>query len=75
ESGRRETTASVQLANRRQAGDVMKRVSELARRAAHLAAADELKAVEQRYKLLAGFDVDTLNSRASLSVPAAQRAG
>lgn len=73
ESGRRETTASVQLANRRQAGDVMKRVSELARRAAHLAAADELKAVEQRYKLLAGFDVDTLNSRASLSVPAVSR--
>ena len=69
ESGRRETTASVQLANRRQASDVMKRVSELARRAAHLAAANELKAVEQRYKLLAGFDVDTLNSRASLSVP------
>lgn len=73
ESGRRETTASVQLANRRQAGDVMKRVGELARRAAHLAAADELKAVEQRYKLLAGFDVDTLNSRASLSVPAVSR--
>jgi 2-polyprenyl-6-methoxyphenol hydroxylase-like FAD-dependent oxidoreductase len=65
---RRETVAKVQLANREQAGGVMARVSALARRSAHGSAADELMAVETEYKRLAGFDAETLNTRASLSV-------
>ena len=68
EACRRETTTQVQLANRRQASDVMTRVSELARQHATGAAAGELMAVEAQYKRLAGFDADTLNTRASLSV-------
>ncbi|MDO8298567.1 FAD-dependent monooxygenase [Lacisediminimonas sp.] len=66
---RRLATAQVQTANRHQAGDVMAKVSSLARRAAHADAATELLEVERRYKQLAGFDVDTLNQRASWSVP------
>jgi 2-polyprenyl-6-methoxyphenol hydroxylase-like FAD-dependent oxidoreductase len=66
---RRLPTARVQTANRHQAGDVMAKVSELARRAAHADAATELLEVERRYKQLAGFDVDTLNQRPSWSVP------
>jgi 2-polyprenyl-6-methoxyphenol hydroxylase-like FAD-dependent oxidoreductase len=65
---RRPAASEVQLANRRQAGDVMARISELARRNAHGAAADELRATEQRYKRMAGFDVETLNERPSWSV-------
>ncbi|MEH2511228.1 2-polyprenyl-6-methoxyphenol hydroxylase-like FAD-dependent oxidoreductase [Nitrobacteraceae bacterium AZCC 1564] len=71
EADRRPITSEVQLANRRQAGDVMARVSALARRGAHNDAATELKDVERRYKQLAGFDVDALNNRKSWSVSAA----
>jgi 2-polyprenyl-6-methoxyphenol hydroxylase-like FAD-dependent oxidoreductase len=66
---RRLPTAKVQTANRHQAGVVMARVSDLARRAAHVDAANQLLEVERRYKQLAGFDVDTLNQRPSWSVP------
>ncbi|MDB5798151.1 MAG: salicylate hydroxylase, partial [Paucimonas sp.] len=55
-------------ANRRQAGDVMAKISQLARQAAVSDAAQELKQTESRYKQLAGFDVDTLNTRPSWSV-------
>lgn len=68
ENARREQVAAVQRANRTQAGDVMARVSQLARTGQHGSAADELKAVEQKYKRLAGFDVSALNERASFSV-------
>ncbi|WP_424629761.1 FAD-dependent monooxygenase [Bradyrhizobium sp. SYSU BS000235] len=71
EADRRPVTSEVQLANRRQAGDVMARVSALARRGAHSDAATELKDVERRYKQLAGFDVDALNTRKSWSVSTA----
>jgi 2-polyprenyl-6-methoxyphenol hydroxylase-like FAD-dependent oxidoreductase len=74
ESLRLPATAAVQSANRRQAGDVMARVSEMARSNAHDHAAAALQEVEQRYKQLAGFDVDTLNNRPSLSVPKADAA-
>ena len=43
------------------------RVSAMARMRDYGAAATELKAVEQDYKRLAGFDVATLNERASWS--------
>ncbi|WP_151447353.1 FAD-dependent monooxygenase [Lacisediminimonas profundi] len=75
EQQRRPATGNVQTANRRQAGDVMARVSELARRAAHADAANELLEVERRYKQLAGFDVETLNKRDSWNVPANVAAG
>ncbi|MGL4263138.1 MAG: FAD-dependent monooxygenase [Afipia sp.] len=65
---RRPVASEVQLANRRQAGDVMARVSALARNGAHGDAATELQDVERRYKQLAGFDVDALNTRKSWSV-------
>ena len=68
EEQRRPATSEVQLANRRQAGDVMARVSQLARQAAVDQAAQELKQVEQKYKQLAGFDVETLNQRPSWNV-------
>jgi 5-methylphenazine-1-carboxylate 1-monooxygenase len=68
EGARREQVGAVQLANRTQAGDVMARVSALARSGQHALAADDLKAIEQKYKRLAGFDVDALNGRASFSV-------
>ncbi|MDB5797274.1 MAG: salicylate hydroxylase [Paucimonas sp.] len=68
EQQRRPTTAEVQTANRRQAGDVMAKISQLARQAAVSDAAQELKQTESRYKQLAGFDVDTLNTRPSWSV-------
>jgi 2-polyprenyl-6-methoxyphenol hydroxylase-like FAD-dependent oxidoreductase len=64
---------AVQLANRRQAGDVMARISEMARRNAHGLAAAELQAAELDYKRMAGFDVETLNTRPSWSVAAAPR--
>lgn len=67
EAARRPQVSAVQLANRTQAGDVMARVSALARSGKHAAAADELKAIEQKYKQLAGFDVRALNERPSLS--------
>lgn len=67
EQARLPAASSVQLANRRQAGDVMARVSALARRSAHAAAAAELQAIEREYKKMAGFDVETLNARASFS--------
>ena len=70
---RRPVASEVQLANRRQAGDVMARVSALARSGAHGDAATELQDVERRYKQLAGFDVDALNTRKSWSVSAASR--
>lgn len=76
EAQRRPAVSEVQLANRRQASDVMARVSALARRGAHGDAATELQNVERRYKQLAGFDVEALNARKSWSVPAAaQSAG
>ena len=68
EHERRTATAEVQQANRRQAGDVMAKVSALARQAAVDEAANALREVETRYKKLAGFDVDTLNNRASWSI-------
>jgi 5-methylphenazine-1-carboxylate 1-monooxygenase len=68
EDARREKVSAVQLANRTQAGDVMARVSALARSGAYGAAADELKTIEQNYKRLAGFDVAALNERLSYSV-------
>lgn len=70
EAERRPVASAVQLANRRQAGDVMARISALVRQDAHGAAKDELKAVEAQYKKLAGFDAETLNQRASWSVEA-----
>ncbi len=73
EMQRRQVASDVQLANRRQAGDVMTRVSALARSGAHGDAATELQDVERRYKQLAGFDVDALNSRKSWSVSAASQ--
>ena len=73
ETQRRPVASEVQLANRRQAGDVMARVSALARSGAHGDAATELQEVERRYKQLAGFDVDALNTRKSWSVSAASR--
>ncbi|MCB2000929.1 MAG: FAD-dependent monooxygenase [Rhodoferax sp.] len=72
DAARRESVAKVQLANRSQAGDVMARVSALARARAHGQARDELRSVEDTYKRLAGFDIETLNHRPSWSVqPAA----
>jgi 2-polyprenyl-6-methoxyphenol hydroxylase-like FAD-dependent oxidoreductase len=71
ETHRRPVASEVQLANRRQAGDVMARVSAMARRGAHGDAATELQDVERRYKQLAGFDVDALNNRKSWSVSGA----
>ncbi|MBX6318277.1 FAD-dependent monooxygenase [Pigmentiphaga sp.] len=68
ERDRREAVAAVQQANRTMAGDVMKRVSDLARARDHASAAAELARVEQRYRQLAGFDVKTLNERPSWSV-------
>jgi hypothetical protein len=68
QEARRPVTAGVQTANRRQAGDVMARVSAMARRGAHGEAAAELQEIERRYKELAGFDVDALNARHSWSV-------
>ncbi len=65
ESQRRPVVSAVQLANRSQASDVMARVSAMARAQDHGNAAAELKKVEQTYKHLAGFDVETLNNRAS----------
>jgi 2-polyprenyl-6-methoxyphenol hydroxylase-like FAD-dependent oxidoreductase len=70
EDARRAQVAQVQLANRTQAGDVMSRISALARSGLHGAAAEELKAVEQKYKQLAGFDVNALNERPSFGVGA-----
>jgi 2-polyprenyl-6-methoxyphenol hydroxylase-like FAD-dependent oxidoreductase len=68
DAGRRPAVSAVQLANRSQAGDVMARVSAMARARDHGGAASELKAVEETYKKLAGFDVATLNERPSWSV-------
>lgn len=68
EATRREQVAKVQLANRRQAGDVMAKVGALSRAQDHAQAKEELKTVEQTYKTLAGFDVETLNNRSSFSV-------
>jgi len=70
ESERRPVATEVQLANRRQAGDVMARVSAMARRGDHGDAATELQDIERRYKQLAGFDVNALNDRKSWSVHA-----
>lgn len=76
ETYRRPIATEVQLANRRQAGDVMAKVSAMARRGAHGDAASELQEAERRYKQLAGFDVDALNTRKSWSVSiASQQAG
>jgi 2-polyprenyl-6-methoxyphenol hydroxylase-like FAD-dependent oxidoreductase len=68
DAARRPAVSKVQLANRSQAGDVMARVSAMARARDHGGAASELKAVEETYKKLAGFDVATLNERPSWSV-------
>lgn len=71
EANRRPVASEVQLANRRQAGDVMARVSAMARSGAVGDAATELQDVERRYKQLAGFDVEALNNRKSWSVSGA----
>lgn len=68
EAARREQVGQVQLANRRQAGDVMARVGALARANAHGQAMQELQDVEREYKRLAGFDAATLNQRPSWTV-------
>lgn len=68
ESQRRELTAQVQLANRRQADNVMATISEMARRNAHDDAAKALQEVEAAYKKAAGFDVEALNTRPSWSI-------
>lgn len=73
DDARRAQVSAVQLANRTQAGDVMARVSALARSGKHGVAADELKEIEQKYKRLAGFDVSALNERSSFSVAAPGR--
>lgn len=73
EAQRRPVASDVQLANRKQAGDVMARVSALARSGAHGDAKAELQDVERRYKQIAGFDVDALNSRKSWSVGASSQ--
>jgi 2-polyprenyl-6-methoxyphenol hydroxylase-like FAD-dependent oxidoreductase len=67
EAHRRPVASGVQLANRRQAGDIMAKVSAMARRGAHGEAATELKDAERSYRQLAGFDVDDLNNRKSWS--------
>jgi 5-methylphenazine-1-carboxylate 1-monooxygenase len=67
EAHRRPLASGVQLANRRQAGDVMAKVSAMARRGAHGDAAAELQDAERSYRQLAGFDVDELNNRESWS--------
>jgi 5-methylphenazine-1-carboxylate 1-monooxygenase len=67
ETRRRPVASGVQLANRRQAGDVMAKVSAMARRGAHGDAASELQDAERSYRQLAGFDVDELNNRKSWS--------
>ncbi|MCS6762923.1 MAG: hypothetical protein MO853_01615 [Candidatus Protistobacter heckmanni] len=61
----------MQLADRRQADEVMAKVSAYARQREHGNAALALKAVEAGYKKLAGFDADTLNSRPSWNAPTA----
>jgi 5-methylphenazine-1-carboxylate 1-monooxygenase len=67
EAHRRPVASGVQLANRRQAGDIMAKVSAMARRGAHGDAATELREAERSYRQLAGFDVDELNNRKSWS--------
>src|SRR5690606_10471766 len=68
ERDRREPVSAVQLANRRQEGDVMAKVGAAGRFNAHDKAQEALQDVEREYKKLAGFDVDTLKQRASWSV-------
>lgn len=68
ENQRRPMVSAVQLANRSQASDVMARVSAMARARDHGNAAAELMQVEEKYKHLAGFDVETLNTRASWNI-------
>ena len=60
--------AVVLLCARARIGDVMAKVGALVRQNAHAGAKAELQEVEARYKRLAGFDAETLNSRASWSV-------
>ena len=72
EAHRRPVASGVQLANRRQAGDIMAKVSAMARRGAHGDAATELQDAERSYRQLAGFDVDELNSRKSWTAKRAQ---
>lgn len=67
EARRRPVASGVQLANRRQAGDVMAKVSAMARRGSHEDAASELQDAERSYRQLAGFDVEELNNRKSWS--------
>lgn len=67
EAHRRPLASGVQLANRRQAGNVMAKVSAMARRGAHGDAAAELQDAERSYRQLAGFDVEELNNRKSWS--------
>ena len=73
EAQRRPVASGVQLANRRQAGDIMAKVSAMARRGAHGDAATELRDAERGYRQLAGFDVDELNNRKSWSAQAARQ--
>ena len=68
EARRRPTATEVQRANRRQSREVMQQVSALARRQDAASAAEILDTAEQAYRRAAGFDVDTLNNRASLGV-------
>ena len=73
EAERLPVASAVQLANRRQAGDVMAKISALVRQDAHASAKAELQEVEDKYKQLAGFDAQTLNARASWSVTEVER--
>ncbi|MEQ9607123.1 MAG: flavin-dependent oxidoreductase [Kiloniellaceae bacterium] len=71
EAERRPATAKIVLANRQNGPEqVMQRVEELApdgfRRIADVLATDELEETARRYKQLAGFDKDGLNSRPSI---------
>ena len=73
EAERLPVASAVQLANRRQAGDVMAKISALVRQDAHASAKAQLQEVEAKYKQLAGFDAQTLNARASWSVTEVER--
>lgn len=68
EATRIAVTAGVQQANRKQANEVMSRVSQLARSDTFDSARKELEEKENQYKRLAGFSVQELNQRASWSV-------
>jgi len=78
EAIRRPATSKIVLANRQNGPEeVMQTVHERApngfERIEDVIAIDELQAVHKRYKLIAGFDCETLNSRPSLDPLTARR--